>query len=177
MEEKDCQAALPDEERVFLACVEDILQETPGLHYALEVEPSAARGGERAYATLTIETNPLCELALAIELWPRAFVVVVNGQRYLQKRGRASRFEWWVERRCRDLTAMISGDLRVERHLFISLTVTGTIAAGAGKKWRILGTYENGWAGVLPFFLPFGLFVTREKTVLYSDWFRVGAGG
>lgn len=163
---------LSDEAKVLLACIEDILQATPGLHYVRDVDAAAARRGDRPFATLIVETNPLCDLTLSIELGLRAFHVVVNGRRFTRERGRRIPFEWWVERRCRDVMAMVAGDLRVEAQSLLTYVLTCRLSAGSEKRWRAIGTFENGWVTALAFLLPFGLLLLmRQRTVVYSDWF------
>jgi hypothetical protein len=158
----------------MLACIEDILQAAPGLHYVREVDAAAAKRSDRPFATLTVETNPLCDLTLSIELTADACNVVVNGRRYTRRRPGRLPFEWWVERRCRDVMAMVSGDLRLQTQSLLSYVMGCKLLAGAGKRWRPIGTFDNGWISALSFLLPFGLLLlTREKTVDYADWFRV----
>ena len=167
-------ARLPDEERVFLACVEDILQAAPGLNYTRDVEPPSPSRNGRPFATLTIETNPLCNLTCSLELGAKALAIVINGRRFDRKRGPAIPYEWWVERRCRDVMALAEGDLRIEINSTLAQVTACRLSAGGDHKWRVLGTYDNGWISALGYLLPFGvMMLSREHTNQYSDWFDV----
>ena len=167
--------ALSDEQCVFVDCVEDILQATPGLRYAVFLDPADINSSDKtAYALFVIDTNPAFDLTVSIELTERSFTVRVGGISSACKRGKASRFEWWIERRCRDLARMLSGDLRVTQAMLLWIPVSSTLFTGRGKKWRKLGSNENGWFGLLSFFLPFGLLFTTEKSEVFGEWWVPG---
>ena len=109
---ENIDAQLTDEQRVFVDCVEDVLASTPGLRYAALVGGDET-GNRDTYATFLIQTNPAYDLTVAIDLRDRAFAVLVNGKVFIRRQGFASRFDWWVERRCRDIERLLNGDLRL----------------------------------------------------------------
>jgi hypothetical protein len=148
--------SLSDEQRVFIRCVEDILASTPGLN-----------------AMFLVETNPVHDLVLAIELADRSFTVRVNGVSFTRKRGLGTRFEWWVERRCRELQRLVGGDLRVVLQKVLTIPVSATLEAGTGKRWHRIGSRENGWLAFLGFLLPYGFLLAGESRTVFEDWFQV----
>jgi hypothetical protein len=166
---------LTDEQRVFTECVDDVLASTPGLHYACLTDPDEiGRAHPDVYAQFLIETGPDHDLALAVELTDKAFVLRVNGTPFVRKRGHSSRFEWWVERRCRDLERMIAGNLRVTQKTLMNLPVSSTLEVGRGDKWRKLGSFENGGLAVLAFLVPYGFVMGGKKQLVYEGWFETG---
>ncbi|MHC5009123.1 MAG: hypothetical protein ACYTGF_17390, partial [Planctomycetota bacterium] len=98
----------------------------------------------------------------------------VNGTPFVRKRGRSSRFEWWVERRCRDLERMVVGSLRVTQKTLMNLPVSSTLEVGSGDKWRKLASFENGGLAVLAFLVPYGFVMGGKKQLVYEDWFETG---
>ena len=166
---------LSDEQRVFVDCLEDILASVPGLRYGVFFEPQEI--GPEPYAVFVVQTNPALDLTVAVELTGRAFVVRVNGLRFSRRRGVATRFEWWVERRCQDLERMIGGDLRIVQHTLLSVPVSSMLEAGDGDKWNKIGTNEHGWLPLLSFFLPFSFLVSAERKTVYPDWFESDVDG
>ncbi len=167
--------ALSDEQRVFVDCIEDILQAMPGLRYAVFFDPADISSADKtAYALFVIDTNPAFDLTVSIELTERKFIICVGGISFACMRGKVSRFEWWVERRCRDLARMLSSDLRVTQAMLLWIPVSSTLFTGRGKKWRKLGSNENGWFGLLSFFLPFGMLFTTEKSEVFGEWWVSG---
>jgi hypothetical protein len=168
---------LSDEQRVFADCVDDVLASTPGLRYAALLDPQAiGRRNPQVFAQFLVETSPVHDLALSIELADRAFLVRVNGMRFSRKRGVGTRFAWWVERRCRDLERLLGGNLRVTHQTLLNLPVTSTLEAGSGRKWRKIATRENGWIAFLSFLVPYGFVLGGKKELVFEDWFAADDG-
>lgn len=176
---EDDQVHLTDEQRVFLDCIEDVLASTPGLEYGVFLDRrdigGSAAGRRRplssaVYALLVVRTDPRLDLAFAVELSRRAFVVRVNGMRFARRRGLTTRFEWWVERRCKDLERMVSGDLRLVRDTLLSLPVVTTLEAGGGERWHRIGVNDAGWIAVLSVFVPFSFLAAGRRETVYQDW-------
>jgi hypothetical protein len=166
---------LSQEQRVFAECIDDVLASTPGLRYAALFDPQEiGRRDPEVYAQFLLQTSPVHDLALSIELMDRAFVIRVNGRSFSRKRGVGARFEWWVERRCRDLERLVGGSLRVTHQTLLNLPVTGTLEAGRGKKWRKIATFENGWIAFLSFLVPYGFILGGKRQLVYEDWFAAG---
>jgi hypothetical protein len=164
---------LSDEHGVFADCVEDVLASAAGLRYAALRDPEEiGRRSPRVYAQFLIETNPVHDLALSIELTNRAFVIRINGMPFGRVRGPGSRFEWWVERRCRDLERMLGGDLRVAHRTLLNVPVTSKLEVkGGGKKWRTIATHENGLLALLSYLVPYTFVMGGKKQDVYEDWF------
>ena len=169
-------AQLTDEQRVFVDCVEDVLASTPGLRYAVLVGRDET-GNRDAYATFLIQPNAAYDLTVAIELRDRAFAVLVNGKVFIRQQGFASRFDWWVERRCRDIERLLNGDLRLVETTVMAMTVSGTLQAGQGKKWHKIGANENGWLAVMSLLVPYSFFMYREKRKVWPDWHALDSEG
>jgi hypothetical protein len=169
------QELLTDEQRVFAECVEDILQSVPDLRYALVLDPAHFAGRDaNMYAQFLIATNPAHDLTVAIELTDKAFVLRVNGIRFARKRGLATRFEWWVERRCKDVERMVAGSLRLTHQNLMNMPVTSTLEIGGGDAWRKFGSRENGLVAVLGFLVPYGFVLSTKKEVVYEYWCHAG---
>lgn len=163
---------LSEEQRVFADCVEDVLASAPRLHYARLLGPAEVKSRDRTvYAQFLVETSPAHDLVLAIELSNRSFIVQVNGMSFIRKRGVGTRFEWWVERRCRDLERLVGGDLRLVHHRLLTIPISSTLEAGNGEKWHRIGARENGWLAFLSFFIPYSFLMTGQKSTVYPDWF------
>ena len=164
--------SLTDEQRVFIECIEDVLASTPGLHYALFLDRDEIGSRDpTTYALFLVETTPALDLTLSIELREKSFVVHVNEISFTRRRGLATRFEWWVERRCRDLERMVGGDLRLVQQMLLSMPVSSRLEAGANGKWRHIATLENGLIALLSFFLPYGFLMGAERKRVFHDWF------
>ena len=162
---------LTDEQRVFVECVEDILATTPGLQYGLLLDrDQVARRDPTVYAVFLLRPDPGCNLSLSIELSDKAFTVRVNRQAFRRVRGEATRFECWVERRCRDLERMINGDIRLVHKTLMTLPTSSTLEVGNESRWHKLGTAENGWLAILAYMMPYGFMVGGECTRVYSHW-------
>ena len=167
---------LTDEQRVFAECVEDILLSTPGLQCAVLLDPAEFAGRDaNMYAQFLIRTNPAHDLTLAIELTDKEFVLRVNGIRFARTRGIATRFEWWVERRCKDVERMVAGSLRLTHRKLMSMAVTSTLEIGGGETWRKFATRENGLVAILGFLVPYGFVLSTKKQEVYEHWFDTGA--
>ena len=70
--------------------------------------------------------------------------------------------------------ALAGGDLRIEINSTLAQVTACRLSAGDDSKWRVLGTYDNGWISALGYLLPFGvMMLSRERTEQYSDWFDV----
>ena len=162
---------LTDEQRVFVECVQDILAATPGLQYGLLLDRrEIARRDASVYALFLLQTNPGTP-SLAIELSDRAFVVRVNHLAFRRQRGSATRFEAWVDRRCRDLERMLTGDLRLVHQTLMMLPMSSTLEVGNDSRWHKIGrSAENGWVGVLSYLLPYGFLMGGRRTRVYSEW-------
>lgn len=166
-------AALSDELRVFAECIEDILAATPGLSYQ-RLDPRPPRRGEPSpTVAFMIETNPVYDLSVWIELTTRSFILRINGRPYVQKRGRTTRFEWWVERRCRELIRLLEGDLRIEHETIATFPAMSRLLAGRDGKWKRIVALENGWVAAISFLLPYGWLLGRTRTLEYADWHDV----
>ncbi|MHC4081165.1 MAG: hypothetical protein ACYS15_02900 [Planctomycetota bacterium] len=165
---------LTEEQRVFADCVDDVLASTPGLRYVVLLDPEEI--GPRTpnvYAQFLLETSPDHDLVISIELEDRAFVIRVNGMAFARTRGAGTRFEWWVERRCRDLERLLAADLRITHRTLLNLPVTSTLEAGRGEKWRKIASRENGWVAFLSFLVPYGFILGGKKRHVYEHWFAV----
>ena len=164
---------LSDEQRVFVECVQDILDATPGLRSALLLDRrEIARRDASVYALFLLQTNPGTP-SVAIELSDRAFVVRVNRQAFRRQRGTATRFECWIDRRCRDLERMLSGDLRLVHQTLMMLPMSSTLEVGNESRWHKIGSStDNGWLGVLAFLMPYGFLMGGRRTRVYSDWLQ-----
>ncbi len=163
------------EQRVFVECIQDILAATPGLQYGLLLDrDEIARRDASVYALFLLQTNPGAP-SLAIELSDRAFVVRVNHQAFRRQRGSATRFEFWVDRRCRDLERLLSGDLRLAHQTLMMLPMSTTLEVHDGSRWHKLGsTTENGWVAMLAYLLPYGFLMSGRRTRVYSNWLQPG---
>ncbi len=162
---------LTDEQRVFIECVEDILATTPGLQYGLLLDrDQIPRGDSTVYAVFLLRADPGCNLALSVELSDKAFTIRVNRQSFRRVRGEATRFECWVERRCRDLERMINGDIRIVHKTLMNLPTSSTLEIGDESCWHRFGTTENGWLAVLAYMTPYGFMMGGERTRVYSHW-------
>ena len=166
---------LTDEQRVFVECVEDILATTPGLQYGLLLDDGqVARRDPTVYAVFLLRADPACNLSLSIELSDNAFVVRVNRQAFRRVRGKATRFECWVERRCRDLERMINGDIRLVHKTLLNMPTASTLEVGDESRWHKLGTTENGWLAILAYLTPYGFLLGGERKRVYKQWIRSG---
>lgn len=162
---------LTDEEEVFIACVEDVLRSAPGLCYAILLDPKEAGVSDSsAYAVFLVRTNPALDLAFSIELRERAFVINVNETSFCRRRGFATRFEWWVDRRCRDLEAMVRGDLRLTHRTLLSMPLSSVLEAGGNGKWHKVGTVENAMLAVVGAFIPYGFLTAGTNRLEFHDW-------
>ncbi|MHC4108131.1 MAG: hypothetical protein ACYSTY_08615 [Planctomycetota bacterium] len=164
---------MTDEQRVFVGLVEEILQATPGLRFELCVQ--AVDDVKAAYATFEIATNPEFDLTVAIELAPREFRLRVNGDAYpIPLEGRIER---WIERRCRDVERVVSGDLRIETETLFGRYLSSGIYGGRRGEQTELADRDDGWGwiGLLGWLLPFGLSPLRTHNVVYRAWFDQGA--
>ena len=167
---------LTDEQRVFVECVEDILATTPGLQYGLLLDrDQVARRDPTLYAVFLLRPDPGCNLSLSIELSDKAFTVRVNRQAFRRVRGEATRFECWVERRCRDLERMINGDIRLVHTTLMTLPTSSTLQIGDESRWHKFGTNENGWLAILAYMTPYGFMMGGERKRVYSHWWA-GSG-
>ena len=165
---------LSEEQRVFADCVDDVLASTPGLRYGVLLDPEQiSRLTPEMYAQFLLETSPVHDLVVSIELEDRVFVIRINGVAFVRKRGVGTRFEWWVERRCRDLERLLAADLRITHQTLLNLPVTSTLEAGSGEKWRKIATRENGWVAILSFLVPYGFILGGKRQHLYEEWFAV----
>ncbi len=172
----DTREPLTDEQRVFVECVEDILATTPGLEYGLLLDrDQIARRDPTVYAVFLLRVDPGCDLSLSIELSDRAFTVRVNRQAFRRVRGEATRFECWVERRCRDLERMINGDIRLVHKTLMTLPTSSTLEVGGESRWHKLGKTENSWLTILAFLTPYGFLMGGERRRVYKQWNRSGA--
>jgi hypothetical protein len=166
--------SLSDEQRVFVDCVDDVLGSTPGLRYGVLLDPEQInRLTPDVYAQFLLETSPVHDLMISIELEERAFVIRINGMAYPRKRGVGTRFEWWVERRCRDLERLLAADLRITHQTLLNLPVTSTLEAGSGERWRKIATRENGVVAILSYLVPYAFVLGGKKQHVYEDWFAV----
>jgi len=168
---------LTDEQRVFVECVEDLLASTTGLQYGLVLDRDQfdmARRDPTVYAVFLLRPDPGCNLSLSIELSDKAFVFRVNRQAFRRVRGEATRFECWVERRCRDLERMINGDIRLVHKTLMTLPTSSTLEAGNETRWHKLGTSENGWLAILAYMMPYGFMMGGERKRVYSHWWGSG---
>jgi hypothetical protein len=169
---------LTDEQRVFVECVEDILATTPGLQYGLLLDGDLiARRDSTVYAVFLLRADPGCNLSLAIELSDQAFVVRVNRQAFRRVRGKGTRFECWVERRCRDLERMINGDIRLVHKTLMNMPTTSTLEVGNESRWHKFGTTENGWLAILAYLTPYGFLMGGERKRVYKLWSNPGNVG
>ncbi len=162
---------LTDEQRVFVECVEDILSTTPGLEYGLLLDrDQIARRDPTVYAVFLLRPDPGCNLSLSIELSDKAFTFRVNRQAFRRVRGEATRFECWVERRCRDLERMINGDIRLVHKTLMTLPTSSTLEVGNESRWHKLGTAENAWLAILAYMTPYGFMMGGERKRVYTHW-------
>jgi hypothetical protein len=169
---------LTDEQRVFVECVEDILVNTPDLQYGLLLDgDQIARQDPDVYAVFLLRADPGCNLSLSIELSDTAFVVRVNRMAFRRVRGQATRFECWVERRCRDLERMINGDIRLVHKTLLNMPTMSTLEVGDASRWHKLGTTENGWLAILAYLTPYGFLMGGERKRVYKDWIKSGVVG
>ena len=167
--------SLSDEQLVFADCVEDVLTSTPGLHYAIFFDRIDIRSRDPSvYALFLVETNPTLNLAVSIELSDKAFVIRLNGMTFGRKRGLTTRFEWWVERRCRDVERLVGGDLRLVHQTILGIPLSTVLEAGNPKKWRKIASRENGWVAILAYLVPYGFLMGGKKERVLSEWFAVG---
>jgi len=168
---------LTDEQRVFVECVEDILAVTPGPQYGLLLDRDqfdVARRDPTVYAVFLLRVDPGCNLSLSIELSDRAFTIRVNRQAFRRSRGEATRFECWVERRCRDLERLINGDIRLVHKTLMTLPTSSTLEVGNESRWHKLGTTRNGWLAILAYLVPYGFLMGGDRTRVYSQWWGSG---
>ncbi len=160
-----------DEQRVFVECVEDILATTPGLQYGLLLDrDQVARRDRTVYAVFLLRADPGCNLSLSVELSDKAFTIRVNRQSFRRVRGEATRFDCWVERRCRDLERMINGDIRVVHKTLLNLPTLSTLEFGDKSRWHKFATSENGWLAVLAYMTPYGFMMAGERKRVYKKW-------
>jgi hypothetical protein len=163
---------LPDEQRVFLELVADILDAIPGLTYDVLLDPERIGSIDRSiYAVLPIETNPIYDLSVSLELAETAFHIRVNGMAFSQQLSSPSRLERWIQRRCRDVELLTGGDLKLKHQMFMGLPASTTLSARHDGKWREIGKRESGWIGAMSFFAPWGLFITHGDERIYRDWY------
>ncbi len=156
--------------------MEDILATTPGLQYGLLLDrDQIARRDPTVYAVFLLRADPACNLSLSIELSDKAFVVRVNRQAFRRVRGEATRFECWVERRCRDLERMINGDIRLVDKTLMTLPTSSTLEVGDESRWYKLGTTENGWLAILAYLTPYGFLMGGERKRVYRQWITSGS--
>jgi hypothetical protein len=168
---------LSEEQRVFVECVDDVLASTPGLGCASVLDPKEiGRRKPEVYAQFLLETNPVHDLAVSIELAQRAFVIRVNGMAFTRKQGIGTRFDWWVERRCRDLERLVGGNLRITHQTLLNLPVSSTLEVGSGTKWYKIAAREHGGMAVLSSLVPYGFILGGKKQYVYEDWFAPDGG-
>ncbi len=167
---------MSDEQRVFVECVQDILAAMPGLRYGMLLDRrEIARRDPSVYALFLLQTKP-GNPSLSIELSDRAFVVRVNHQAFRRQRGSATRFECWVDRRCRDLERLLGGDLRLVHQTLMMMPMSSTLEVGDESRWHKIGSSaDNGWVGVLAYLLPYGFLMGGKRTRVYTQWLALGA--
>jgi len=172
----DLDHMLTAEQRVFITCVADVLDHAHGLRYHLLANPPANPNIQRTtYASFLIETNPVHDLTVSLELSDRKFIIRVNAQPFIRPRNEFASFEQWVDRCCRAVARLTHPHLRLTQQLFVSRPTSSTLHAGDEMRWRPLGEHEQSWAAILGVLLPFGLALlfTREEQRMYHDWYRV----
>ncbi|MHC5006141.1 MAG: hypothetical protein ACYTGF_02165 [Planctomycetota bacterium] len=163
------------EEGLFVDLIEDVLQATPGLRYDVH-RPDARHDDRRApYAIFAIETAPAHELTVSIELAPDEFRLRVNGDAFAQPVEKRRCIDRWIDRRCRDVEQLASGDLKIVVETLAGRYLSSDLYAGSEEKWKELGEHDKGWGwiGLIGWLLPFGLSPTRIREIVYRDWYRV----
>jgi hypothetical protein len=166
---------LTHEERVFVDLIEDVLRATPGLRYRLHLAEAQHDDGDAPYAVFAIETAPAHDLTVSIELAPDEFRLRVNGDAFAQPVEKRRRVDRWIDRRCRDVEQLVSGDLKIVVETLAGRYLSSDLYAGSEDKWKELGEHDKGWGwiGLLGWLLPFGLSPTRIRETVHKDWYRV----
>ena len=118
---------------------------------------------------------PAHELTVSIELAPDEFRLRVDGDVYSQKVENRRRIDRWIDRRCRDVEQLVSGDLKIEAETLLGHHLSSDLYAGSKENWKELGERDEGWGwiGLLGWLLPFGLSPMRTSETVYKDWYRV----
>ena len=164
-----------DEESVLVKCIGDVLDSTPGLRHSLFLDPQEIGSRDpTAFALFLIEHNPVLDLTVSIELVDRAVVIHVNELAFTRRRGATTRFEWWVERRCRDLERLVAGELRLVRRTIFGVPVLNGLEAGHGDRWYRIASIHNPVWEILSVMMPYGLFAGAASQRVYPGWFDTG---
>ncbi len=166
---------LTHEECLFVDLIEDVLRATPGLRYRLHLTEAQNDDGDAPYATFAIETNPAHDLTVSIELAPDEFRLHVKGDVFAHPVENRRRIDRWIDRRCRNVEQLVSGDLKIEVETLLGHYLSSDLYAGSKEQWKELGERDDGWGwiGLLGWLLPFGLSPMRTHEVVYREWFRV----
>ncbi|MHC5024320.1 MAG: hypothetical protein ACYTGG_10495 [Planctomycetota bacterium] len=166
---------LTHEMGVFMDLIEDILQATPGLRYQLQLTEAQNDDGDVPCAIFEIETSPVHDLTVSIELAPDEFRLRVNGDVFAHPVENRRRIDRWIDRRCRDVEQLVSGDLKIEVETLFGHYLSSDLHAGCKESWREIGERDDGWGwvGLLAWLLPFGPSPMRTHETEYKDWFRV----
>ena len=166
---------LTHEERVFVDLIEDVLRGTPGLRYHLHLTEAQNDDGDASYAIFAIETVPAHDLTVSIELAPDEFRLRVKGDVFAHPVENRRRIDRWIDRRCRDVEQLVSGDLKIEVETLHGHFLSSDLYAGSKENWKEIGERDDGWGwiGLLAWLLPFGLSPMRTHETEYKDWFRV----
>ncbi len=166
---------LTHEERVFVDLIEDILRATPGLRYHVHLTEAQNDDGDAPYAIFAIETNPARDLTVSIELAPNEFRLRVKGDAFAHPVENRRRIDRWIDRRCRDVEHLVSGDLKIEVETLFGRYLSSDLYAGSEEDWEWAGDRDEGWGwvGLLGWLLPFGLSPMRTHETEYKDWFRL----
>ncbi len=172
---------LTDEQRTFIDLIEDILRTAGGLRYQRLVGYDESVGGDdETYAVFVIQTNPIHELVVSVELAAGEFRLHVNDVAFIRKVDDAdpARLTKWMDERCRELEQAVNGDLKVETDTFAGRAISILLYAGSDGKWREIAEYDNGWGwlGLLTFLLPFGVSITGSEITVYPNWCASEAG-
>jgi len=174
---RERELPLTDEQQVFIDCIEDVLRAADGLIYHKLVDPAMTRIRARtlgAYAVFLIETNPVYDLHVSIELAESDFVLLINGIRFTRKCSGERSFERWVDQCCRLLTRLTEGDLRIKQSVVLGVPQSTSVSIKRGSAVHELCKNESGWFSAMTWFVPFGLGVlfSGEQTRDYRNWYH-----
>lgn len=174
--------SLSDEQHVFVDCIEDVLIATPGLTYHKLVDPAMTRLRARntgAYAVFLIDTNPIYDLTVSIELMQSTFALVINGIRFPRRTSGERSFERWVDRCCRLVQRLTEGDLQLKHHVVLGVPQSTVLAVKRGSSVRELCTNQSRWLRTLTWFVPFGVgaLISGDQQREYRNWYHAGEDG
>ena len=182
--EVESTEAWTEDQLLFVQCVHDILSVDGGPDFHVIDDPLAMRGVPAdTLCIFVIETNPLLDLSVSIEIGDGAMRLRVNGVPYAYPRKPGRDVTHWIDRCCRTVERLIaSPDLKIETSNSIGITATSTLYVRRPRRrkvkprdnWRKLGekTAVLGVvASALGHLIPFAIIFDRDDDRVCKNWY------